>query len=546
MRTDEKPTAQSVWEEYQRGERYNNAVELYDKVNRNENFMIGKQWEGVNAPDLPKPVLNIAKRVTAYFISMIVSDDVGVAVTPYGSDMEPFAKALEAEVSRVIELDDIRPKNREIVRNAAVDGDGFLYFYFDPDAPGGMDARGRIRSEVVDNTRVMFGNPYSSDLQGQPYILISQRRQAGAVRDEAKENGVPEWERDRIEPDEDADRYGEDKGDPDDLVTVVIRLWKDKNGEVWAMKSTQDVVIRKAWNLKYKRYPLAVMRWDKIKNSYHGQAAMTEIIPNQIQINQLFGMAIQSVKTNAFPRIFYDMSKIQNWTNRVGQAIGVAGNPNEAVASNFRGADMSAQVVQIIDSLTQKTMEFMGASDSALGNVKPDNTSAIIAVQKAAAMPLELQRMEFYRFFEDCVRVMVDIITTDYTPRPVRVETEDCAEVEQYIDYTMYDSANLDLKVDVGAASYWSELMQIQTLDNLFEKGILNDAVMYLEGIPDQYIKGKNKIIAKLKERQQMAEEQAAAQMGAAPGGVPGVGAGGLNLDAQAMPSENTALMGIG
>ena len=158
MRTDEKPTAQSVWEEYQRGERYNNAVELYDKVTRNENFMIGKQWEGVNAPDLPKPVLNIAKRVTAYFISMIVSDDVGVAVTPYGSDMEPFAKALEAEVSRVIELDDIRPKNREIVRNAAVDGDGFLYFYFDPDAPGGMDARGRIRSEVVDNTRVMFGN----------------------------------------------------------------------------------------------------------------------------------------------------------------------------------------------------------------------------------------------------------------------------------------------------------------------------------------------------------------------------------------------------
>lgn len=533
MRADEKPTAQSVWEEYQRGERYNNAVELYDKVNRNENFMIGKQWEGVNAPDLPKPVLNIAKRVTAYFISMIVSDDVGVSVTPYGSDMEPFAKALEAEVSRVIELDDMRPKNREIVRNAAVDGDGFLYFYFDPDAPGGMDARGRIRSEVVDNTRVMFGNPYSSDLQGQPYILISQRRQAGAVRDEASANGVPEWERDRIEPDEDADRYGEDKGDPDDLVTVVIRLWKDKDGDVWAMKSTQDVVVRKAWNLKYKRYPLAVMRWDKIKNSYHGQAAMTEIIPNQIQINQLFGMAIQSVKTNAFPRIFYDMSKIQNWTNRVGQAIGVAGNPNDAVASNFRGADMSAQVVQIIDSLTQKTMEFMGASDSALGNVKPDNTSAIIAVQKAAAMPLELQRMEFYRFFEDCVRVMVDIITTDYAPRPVRVETEDGAEVEQYIDYTMYDSANLDLKVDVGAASYWSELMQIQTLDNLFQKGILTDAVMYLEGIPDQYIKGKNKIIAKLKEQQSMMQEQAAAQMGAAPGG----GAAALaEMPAQAVP----------
>jgi len=53
----------------------------------------------------------------------------------------------------------------------------------------------------------------------------------------------------------------------------------------------------------------------------------------------------------------------------------------------------------------------------------------------------------------------------------------------------------------VGASTYWSELMQVQTLDNMFAKGIITDAVTYLEQIPDRYIHGKAKLIEKLKEK---------------------------------------------
>ncbi|MFQ7004766.1 MAG: hypothetical protein ACLRRT_14530 [Ruthenibacterium lactatiformans] len=45
--------------------------------------------------------------------------------------------------------------------------------------------------------------------------------------------------------------------------------------------------------------------------------------------------------------------------------------------------------------MIEYTRDTMGASDAALGNVTPDNTSAIIAVQKATSMPLELQRQDF-------------------------------------------------------------------------------------------------------------------------------------------------------
>ena len=34
----------------------------------------------------------------------------------------------------------------------------------------------------------------------------------------------------------------------------------------------------------------------------------------------------------------------------------------------------------------------------------------------------------------------------------------------------------------------------MQTLDNMFARGIIPDAITYIEGIPDQYIRGKGKI----------------------------------------------------
>ncbi len=70
---------------------------------------------------------------------------------------------------------------------------------------------------------------------------------------------------------------------------------------------------------------------------------------------------------------------------------------------------------------------------------------------------------------------------------------------------------NLRLNVDVGAATYWSELMQVQTLDNLFARGVLTDAVTYLENMPRGYIPGRQALIEAIRKRQQ-AMPQALAQ----------------------------------
>ena len=66
-----------IMEEMERGIRQNQRLTengLYEDVEQYENFYAGRQWEGVNAPNLEKPVLNFTYRVVSYCISMLVSD----------------------------------------------------------------------------------------------------------------------------------------------------------------------------------------------------------------------------------------------------------------------------------------------------------------------------------------------------------------------------------------------------------------------------------------------------------------------------------------
>ena len=122
-------TPEEIFKEYSKCEQYNVSLDLYETVKKNENFYIGRQWEGVNAPDLDKPVLNFLKRVTTYFISMIVSDDIGVSFRFFleRPDSDAVAKMLSREVDRVIERTRAKALNREMLKNAVVDGDGCFY-----------------------------------------------------------------------------------------------------------------------------------------------------------------------------------------------------------------------------------------------------------------------------------------------------------------------------------------------------------------------------------------------------------------------------------
>lgn len=103
---------------------------------------------------------------------------------------------------------------------------------------------------------------------------------------------------------------------------------------------------------------------------------------------------------------------------------------------------------------------------------------------------------------EDYVRIILDIMRVNYGIRETRYE-ENSEDATAIIDFSVLPYDAMELNVEVGAGSYWSEITQIQTADNLFANGIIKDAALYLDSILDKYIKNKQKIIDKLNEQAQ-------------------------------------------
>lgn len=510
------PTAQSIFNEYESGIGFNSQINLDETVETNENFFIGKQWEGVQSNGLPTPVFNFLKRVVLFQVASILSENIKMqasplAIAPDQKYTEQIAQIVSNEFDALFEHNKIGCLLREYMRNAAVDGDGCLFTYWDADIETGQAIKGAIVTEVIENTRVFFGNPNDRRVQKQPYIIIESREMLDSVKDRAEENGVKDIE--QIQPDSFVTRNAPSRM-TDNRVTVVLKLWKNKDtGTIWACECVRNVIIREPWDLGIRLYPITWLNWDYVQDCYHGQAMITGLIPNQIFVNKTFAMVQLSMMQSAFPKVIYDKTRISKWTNQVGVAIGMQGGDVNSVAKIIEGAQISPQIAQFIDSTIDYTQTFLGATSAAMGDTRPDNTSAIIALQRASSIPSELTKQNLYQSIEDLGNIYMEFMIAYYGKRAVKSISPNLdgmpKEIIDNIDTTIeFDFATLrempmSLKLDVGASSYWSEIASMQTLDNLLMQGKIT-LVDYLERVPAGYISKKQELIDKQKQLQGM------------------------------------------
>jgi hypothetical protein len=133
----------------------------------------------------------------------------------------------------------------------------------------------------------------------------------------------------------------------------------------------------------------------------------------------------------------------------------------------------------------------LGATDAALGNVDPKNTSAIIAVQQASAMPLHNVKRQLYQFIEDLGLIWLDFMLCYYgEKRLVPTNSGD------WVEFTpkKYKGAVWGCSVDVGNSGYYSEITTLNTLDTLLSMGQIT-LRQYLERIPSNIIPKKQELI---------------------------------------------------
>ncbi|WP_312635129.1 hypothetical protein [Oscillibacter sp.] len=531
------PTPQNVYKEYRAGLDFNNNIELYRNVETNENFFIGKQWEGVKSNGLPTPVFNFLKRVVLFSVANVSTDNLKLHAENMPSTgerdphtMEVLTDIINDQFANIFEMNSIGSCVREFARNAAVDADGCTYTYFDPDTDIGQTARGAIRTEVLQNTQVTFGNPNSRDVQSQPFIIIDRRMPVEDAIDRAVANDVSDEDAESlIQPDDkenlsdsNLDRLGGGK------VTVLLRLWRDKKtGNIHGYECTRDCVVREEWDLGIKLYPVTWMNWDYVQDCYHGQAMITGLIPNQIFVNKLFAMSMISLMTLAYPKVVFDKTRINKWDNRVGAAIGVNGSV-ENVSKIVDPATISPQIAQFIDLAVSYTQKFLGASDVAMGDTRPDNTSAIIALQRAAATPMELTKQNLLKSVEDLGRIYMEFMGEYYGFRFVQIPNPyDTDKLVVPFDFSILKKLPFQIKLDVGNSSYWSEIASQQTLDNLLMQGKIS-TVDYLKRLPAGSITDREALIKAMQQPQALPQDGASGE-GAPSGGesVPLVGGRG-------------------
>lgn len=530
------PTNEEIQKRYEKAYGFNQQIGLYDTVKVNEDFFIGNQWEGVESNGLPTPTYNMFKRIINFQVSTITSDNMTIQVTPMPStsrytqrELEGFAEIINHQFAAIIERNRIVAKNREFLRNAAVTGDGCMHFYFDPTIENGQDVKGEIVAEIVDNLRVLFGNPNCRDVQRQPWIILVRRELVEDVRwraEELKKAGQCDID----DPDSitaDSDKF-QNKYDSytDDKVTVLTYYFRNRDTRtIWCMESTEKGILRKAYDTGYSLYPLIWINWDYIRDCYHGQALVTGMLPNQKFINKMFALVGISLLTTAFPKVVYDRNKIKRWDGSVGTAIGISGDVTN-VAKIIDGASVSPQIAQFIELSFDKTHSLLGASDVAMGDSRIETTSAIIALQRAANTPMELTKQNDYQCMEEAGRIWLDMMAAKYGTRMVETSLDMDKPGEQPLgmqlpkqtfmrpfDFSVLKELQMAIKQDVGACSYWSEMASMQTLDNLLMNHLITPK-QYIERLPNGYITKK----------QELLDDFEAAAMAGAPSGNPGTG----------------------
>ena len=555
---------EQIFEEYEAGRTFKSGLGrkgLYEQGKINERFYIGDQWHGARCGnDRPLVRHNVIKRIGDYKMAVVASNPVTVNYSVEGvpntvgisdrarderdafaqgqiSPQETMGLPPEEELAVTmtalsdyfkttaerVKFDDLK---EQALRNAYVSGTGVLYTYWDDkirtglyaDESGTTPIQGDIACEVLDIENVYFGDPNLYDIQAQPYIIIAQRKSVADLQREARRNGRSEAEIDAIKPDRDTGYMAGDRAEdePEDSrkATVLTKFWKEwaKDGtcKIMASVAVRGATIRYRWDTKLRLYPLAAFRWERRRNCAYGESEITHLIPNQIAINRMLTANVWAVMMLGMPLTLVNGDVVnQPITNDPGQIIKINGTSEDMLNAvrYVNPPNFAPAFDNNIASLISNTLTQAGANDAALGDVRPDNTSAIVAVREAATMPMQTVQNRFYSFVEDVARVWAEMWVTMYGRRSLKIEDENGVWYMPF-DGEKYRDLLISVKVDVGASTLWSEIQSVNTLDNLLSSQIITPK-QYLERLPKGSVPNLSGLIREMQEAQRAQEEAA-------------------------------------
>ena len=516
---EDKENMTSVWKDFEKGRSYNRQKNVYTDTERNYDYYYGNQAKYLNIGKETPIILNIIKSIVKYKLGVVNSNAYAIVYNPnfYNSSeegklLEALCKVLSNHSNKIWELQQVGDKIREAVKDSCINDEGILYNYFD-------ETKQEVVVEVIDKNNIYYGNENDTDIQAQPYIIISYRKPVNQVKEEARNYGINEDKIELITNDEETTEqagYSSTTDEVNPMCLVLLKLYK-KNGTIHYTRAVKSIELETDIDTNLKLYPVAHMVWEKVKGSSRGMGAVRNVISNQIEINKIATRRALSVKLSAFPKLAVNSEFIANADalEKVGSTIKLKGGASledvRKAVGYLNPANMSPDAKSLQDDLKEYTKDLEGAGDVATGAVDPTQASgkAILAVQQATQQPLNEQVNTYKTFIEDEARIWYDIWKAyKVDGMQVMYEQDDgqgnIVEIPGVMPYEVLNRLDANIKVDITPKSPYDKFAQEQSIESLMMNGQITFEE-YVEALPEDSVMPKYKledIIKKRKEKQ--------------------------------------------
>lgn len=477
---DEKEIKETnIWTLYNKNVDYARRHGFFADVDKCNNFYNGDQWEGLQVDGIEKVQYNFIKPIVNYKVTKVTKSLRAInygADNVEGTEFRATAKKVcdlfNQRAARVWEKDQMDNKVKTLTRQAAVTGEGIIYVSYDEEDKNPTN-------EVLNKVDVFYGNENEQDIQKQPYIIAKQRMSVLEAKQLADYYKVSSKQQEYLMGDDDTEDEAGEKDEVNSMITIITRFYRSK-GTIHFDKASKYVDICKEKDMGTTLYPFAHMLWSEKEGSARGEGEVRTLIPNQIETNKNALRRLLAVKNTAYPQKVYDGTKIANpeAINAVGGVIEAKGMNVDDVRKVFsitQPGVMSPDAEKIQVELISQTRELASASDTATGQVNPENASgrAILAVQQASEQPLDDQNTALNRMLEDMARIWMDMWKT-HNKKGIKLEnietnpqtSEDIITIEN-IPGSVLDKLKASVKIDITPKGAFDKYAQEISLENI-------------------------------------------------------------------------------
>lgn len=529
---EEKLKETEIWQLYSEAQSYARMIGMYEDTDRNFRMYNGNQWEGVKLKGIEPVQLNFIKPIVKFKVGTINQNLWAINFSAENFENQNFMQTavrvcelLNKRAAKIWEKNNMDFYMRIISKIAAINDECIVYFDYDKKENTPL-------LDILSKNDVYYGNENDSDIQKQPYIIIKQRMPVINARRLAESYKVSKEQLNLIIGDmETSEESGEAaKYEKDNMVTILTKLYK-KDGKVYYSKATRFVEIKKETNSGLDLYPIEHFIWEPKEGSARGEGEVRGLIPNQLEVNKTLMRRALVAKNTAYPQKAVNLDYIQNPSaiNEVGGILKFKGKEVTDINKVFattQPVQMSADVKLLQQDLIDTTRALAGASESATGEVKPDEASgkAILAVQQASQLPLVEQIGTLKNFVEGIARIWLNMIIK-YNQKGMKLEEKitDAMTGEtttQLVDIpaSVMQELKASVKVDTTPISAYDRFAQEMTLENLLKNGyfspqMIGQLKIYVKALPDNSTMPKQKILEIIKEQEE--EQKKIAQINA-------------------------------